>query len=273
MMAAPRSTRSFPAARRALPAIALAGLAAMLAGCATKVGPITVDDSVQATGQSSRVRYLVLHYTGLPADSSLRVLSQQEVSAHYLVTDTTPPHVYQLVPESRSAWHTGVSYWYGQISLNATSIGIEIVNSGNEHGDWQPYTQAQIDTVIALVRDVAQRHGIEPRNIVGHSDIAPQRKIDPGPSFPWHELAQAGLGRWYDEAGAAAQLARLQNEPLPDVAWFQQQLQRLGYECPQDGELTPATRRVIAAFQMHYRPARYDGEPDAETAAIMLAMP
>ncbi|HEY0296023.1 MAG TPA: N-acetylmuramoyl-L-alanine amidase [Bordetella sp.] len=255
--------------RRLAPALTLA-LAGLLAGCAT--GPVPIDDSIRAVGQDSRVRYVVLHYTDLPADASLRVLSQQQVSVHYLITDANPPHVYRLVPETRNAWHAGASSWYGEIELNNTSIGIEIVNLANSAGAWQPYTQGQIDTLLPLLRDIVQRHGIAPQNIVGHSDIAPQRKIDPGPLFPWRLLAQNGLGRWYDEAAQAAQLARLQNEPLPDVSWFQQQLQRLGYECPQDGQLTPATRRVIAAFQMHYRPSRYDGTPDAETAAIMIAL-
>lgn len=253
--------------RRLAPAFALAGL---LAGCAS--GPVPIDDSVQAVGQDSRVRYVVLHYTDLSAAASLRVLSTQEVSAHYLITDADPPHVYRLVPETRNAWHAGTSSWYGEIALNNTSIGIEIVNMGNSGGKWQPYTQGQIDTLTLLLRDIVDRHGIQPQNIVAHSDIAPQRKIDPGPLFPWRALAQNGLGRWYDETAEAAQLAQLQTQPLPDVAWFQEQLQRLGYESPQDGQLTPATRRVIAAFQMHYRPSNYDGTPDAETAAIMMSM-
>lgn len=253
--------------RRLAPAFALASL---LSGCAT--GPVRIDDSIKAAGQDSRVRYVVLHYTDLPAAASLRVLSTQEVSAHYLITDADPPHVYRLVPETRNAWHAGTSSWYGEIALNNTSIGIEIVNMGNTGGSWQPFTQGQIDTLTLLLRDIVQRHGIEPQNIVAHSDIAPQRKIDPGPRFPWRQLAQNGLGRWYDETAKAAQLAQLQTQPLPAVAWFQQQLQRLGYESPQDGQLTPATRRVIAAFQMHYRPSNCDGTPDAETAAIMMAM-
>jgi len=256
-----------PFLRRLAPAFALASL---LAGCAS--GPVPIDDSVQAAGQDSRVRYVVLHYTDLPAAASLRVLSTQEVSAHYLITDADPPHVYRLVPETRNAWHAGTSSWHGEIALNNTSIGIEIVNMGNSGGKWQPFKQSQIDTLTLLLRDIVDRHGIQPQNIVAHSDIAPQRKIDPGPLFPWRQLAQNGLGRWYDETAEAAQLAQLQTQPLPDVAWFQRQLQRLGYESPQDGQLTPATRRVIAAFQMHYRPSNYNGTPDAETAAIMMSM-
>lgn len=257
-------------APRAAAVLAAASLAVLLSGCAT--GPVPIDRSVHAVSQDSRVRYVVLHYTALSAAESLHVLSTQDVSVHYLITDSNPPHVYQLVPETRRAWHAGASSWYGEISLNNSSVGIEIVNLGDSAGAWRPYTPAQIKTLILLLRDIVRRNGIEPQNIVGHSDIAPQRKVDPGPLFPWHLLAQQGLGRWYDETTETAALAQLQAEPLPDVAWFQQQLQRLGYNCPQDGQFTPATRRVIAAFQMHYRPSNYDGVPDAETAAIMMAM-
>ncbi|MGN6578560.1 MAG: N-acetylmuramoyl-L-alanine amidase [Bordetella sp.] len=245
-------------------------MAILLSGCATD--PVPIDRSVHAVSQDSRVRYVVLHYTALSAAESLRVLSTEDVSAHYLITDSSPPHVYQLVPETRRAWHAGESSWYGEISLNDSSVGIEIVNLGDSTGVWQPYTPEQIRMLIPLLRAIVRRNGIEPQNIVAHSDIAPQRKVDPGPLFPWHLLARQGLGRWYDAAAETAVLAQLRTEPLPDVGWFQQQLHRLGYDCPQDGQMTPATRRVIAAFQMHYRPSNYDGMPDAETAAIMMAM-
>lgn len=138
---------------------------------------------------------------------------------------------------------------------------------------WQPYSDAQIRAVILLVRDIAQRHGIRPENIVGHSDIAPQRKIDPGPLFPWRHLAQEGLGRWYDENAAQAASLRYAGAALPDANWFQTELARVGYDVPHTGTFDPATTRVIAAFQMHYRPARYDGAPDVETAGILTVLP
>jgi len=169
------------------------------------------------------------------------------------------------------------SSWYGNIAMNSTSIGIEIVNPGWTEGSngervWHPYDDRQVRALTILLRDIIRRHNIVPENVVGHSDIAPQRKVDPGPLFPWKTLADAGIGRWYNEAGAAQHLARLQIEGVPDVAWFQKQLQRLGYASPQDGTLDRATINTLAAFQMHYRPALHDGQPDAETAAIMLAM-
>lgn len=258
--------------------LALVLLLSMLAGCATRDPTgLDIDTSIQAVSHGSRVRHVVLHYTSTTQERSLKLLSQGGVSSHYLITDASTPRIYRLVSENRSAWHAGPSGWYGQPSINATSIGVEIVNDGWTDGaagrQWQPYAPAQIHALIPLLRNIIERHGIEPQNVVGHSDVAPQRKVDPGPLFPWRELAQAGIGRWYDEAGAAAHLARLQGQPLPEVLWFQQQLKRLGYECPQDGLLERPTRNVLAAFQMHYRPALHDGTPDAETAAIMLAMP
>ncbi len=245
---------------------------ALLAGCADGM-----DRSITASGQSSRVRYIVLHYTSTEDAESLRLLSRGEVSAHYLVSARPDTRVYQLVDENRAARHAGSSRWFEQRSLNLTSIGIEIVNAGwQDQPDgskrYAPYAPAQIAALTRLLHDIAERHGIRPENIVGHSDIAPQRKLDPSPEFPWRALAQAGIGRWYDKAAAAERMPRRQTEGLPDVAWFQAELARLGYNTPRHGQLDRATRNVLAAFQMHYRLARHDGEPDAETAAIMQSM-
>lgn len=250
----------------------------MLGGCAQS-GPkgVNLDTSVTSVSQSSRVKYVVVHYTTADNARSLQLLSRKNVSAHYLITDETRPRSYRLVDENLAAWHAGDSAWYTQTALNGTSIGIELVNAGWTAGaagdpQWHAFNEAQIRTLTVLLHDIVTRHNIQPENIVGHSDVAPQRKVDPGPLFPWKQLAQSGLGRWYDEAGAAYHLRRLEAEGTPDIPWFQQQLQRLGYACPQSGKLDRATMNTLAAFQMHYRPARYDGQPDAETAAIMLAM-
>jgi len=250
--------------------------AAALAGCASR-GPagLDLDTSITAVSQSSRVRAVVVHYTTVDDAKSLHLLSQGKVSAHYLLD--LDGRAYRLVDESRAAWHAGASSWYGNIAMNSTSIGIEIVNPGWTEGEdgkrvWHPYDARQVRALTILLRDIIQRHGIAAENVVGHSDIAPQRKVDPGPLFPWKALADAGIGRWYNEAGAAEHLARLQAEGTPDVAWFQKQLQRLGYACPQHGTLDRETINTLAAFQMHYRPALHDGQPDAETAAIMLSM-
>ncbi|MEI2417263.1 N-acetylmuramoyl-L-alanine amidase [Orrella sp. JC864] len=255
------------------------GLAGLLAGCAG-TGPqgLDIDTSVQALGQSSRVRFLVLHYTGSGNAQSLKVLSRGQVSSHYLITDEPRPRVYRLVDEHRSAWHAGQSQWHGRTWLNASSIGIEIVNPGWTTGadgkpQWHPYSDAQIETLIALMRDIVQRHGIAARDIVAHSDIAPRRKWDPGPLFPWKRLAQAGLGRWYDEAAAARLQAEYEAGTVPDVAWFQSQLHRLGYAVPQHGVADEQTVKALVAFQLRYRPSDYEGRFDAQSAAILQSLP
>jgi len=260
--------------------IPLVAAALALAGCAGPHQPsssLHIDDSIRSVSHSSRVRYIVLHYTSADAKTSLKLLSQGRVSSHYLITDDARPHVYRLVDETRSSWHAGESQWYKQVSLNAVSIGIELVNSGrmdlaNGQKQWAPYSPAQIQTLTVLVKELIVRYGIRAENIVGHSDIAPQRKTDPGPLFPWKQLAEAGVGRWYNEAQAATNWVALQHRGTPDIAWFQSKLTELGYACPQHGKMDRETQNVLAAFQMHYRPSNYDGKPDAETAAIMMAL-
>lgn len=249
-------------------------MTAALVGCAAPTEPtLKIDRSIQAISQSSRVSFVVLHYTVADTPRSLEILSKQNVSSHYLITDQKPPHVYQLVDESRRAWHAGESQWYGRSDLNAASIGVEVVNPGPVEGGWQPYSEAQIATLIALLKDIVARHQIHARNVVGHSDIAPQRKQDPGPAFPWKRLADAGIGRWYDEAKAARLQETYRREGLPPMAVIQEKLRKAGYTSPNTGTLDTETRRVLRAFQMHYRPSRHDGQPDAQTLAILDSLP
>lgn len=251
--------------------VCLALLFTLLAACA---GGPRIDERYSATGQNSRVQYIVLHYTSTDLARSLKLLTEGEVSSHYLIGDA-PPTVYRLVDENRRAWHVGDSQWQGRTWLNGTSIGIELVNQGYYQGPngryWQPYAPAQIDALIVLLKDIMQRHQLAPGSILGHSDVAPQRKVDPGPLFPWQRLAEAGLLRWPDARAVARLQARFERS-LPTVAWFQAQLARQGYRVPEHGELDEPTRNVLAAFQMKYRPARYDGEPDAQTAALLLVL-
>ncbi|HBI84484.1 N-acetylmuramoyl-L-alanine amidase [Orrella sp. NBD-18] len=249
---------------------------AILAGCASR-GPYELNDSMKSTGQNSRVEMIVLHYTASSKPTALMVLTNRDVSAHYLVTDDNPPVVYRLVDETRNAWHAGESSWYGRTYLNQRSIGIEIVHPGwerNNSGNMgAPYPANQINAVIALTKEIAKRHDIRPENIVGHSDVAPLRKQDPGPSFPWKQLAQAGLGRWYDESAATKYEADFNKKGLPDAKWWQGQLKRVGYQITETGIMDANTRHVIAAFQMHYRPDAVTGKPDAQTAGRLLALP
>lgn len=256
-----------------LPLAALSTAVALLAGCATVPPPgPRLDTTLTARSQSDRIKYIILHYTVSDLPRSIKILTQQEVSAHYLLTDTEQPFFYTLVDESRQANHAGLSSWKIYNQLNSASIGIEIVNPGfvdtPQGRVYAPFKQAQIDQLILLLKQIVARHDIKPENILGHNDIAPQRKQDPGPLFPWKQLADAGLVAWPEPSRVAARLQLFQQQ-VPDVAWFQRKLAQHGYAVPQTGELDQATRNVMVVFQSKYRQALYDGEPDAETAAIL----
>jgi N-acetylmuramoyl-L-alanine amidase len=244
--------------------------ALLLAACSQ--GP-QIDRSIVSANQDSRVQYVVLHYTSTDLEQSLALLTHGEVSSHYLIGEQ-PPTIYQLVDENRRAWHAGVSEWRGRTWLNASSIGIELINQGYQDSPtgrhWQPYNAAQIDALIVLLKDIVARHKLPLGSIIGHSDIAPQRKTDPGPLFPWQRLAEAGLIAWPDAAQVAQQQALFERE-LPPASWFAAQLQLQGYSVPV-AEPQQSLRNVVAAFQMKYRQSRYDGMPDAETAALLQVL-
>lgn len=230
---------------------------------------------------SDCVKYLVMHYTALDDDKSFKVLTAGKVSSHYLIP-THPmkidekPVIYSLVDEQQIAWHAGVSQWGDATSLNRCSIGIEIVNLGyRDNGKfryWYPYTADQIVTISAVMKDIIQRHNIEPQNVLGHSDIAPQRKVDPGPLFPWERLAKQGIGAWPDEQSVNFYLAeRDPSEPV-DIANFQKLLSEYGYQTPNSGVLDNKTQKVVKAFQMHFRVTNANGIPDAQSEAILKAL-
>ncbi|WP_282356625.1 N-acetylmuramoyl-L-alanine amidase [Pseudomonas sp. PS01303] len=245
----------------------------VLAGCASAP---RYDTSHPSANYDSRIQFVIVHYTSASLERSLQLLTHGEVSSHYLISDDKNATVYKLMDENQRAWHAGESQWQGRTWLNSSSIGIEIVNPGFTDTPtgrlWYPYSEAQIQGLIALLKDISKRNGISPRHIIGHSDIAPLRKLDPGPLFPWKRLADAGLGLWPNEQAVARQQALFNSGELPSISWFQGQLAHLGYDTPQTGELDVATRHVLAAFQMHYRPSRFDGTPDAQTAALLLVL-
>lgn len=243
----------------------------LLAACARRP---EVDRSLTSRSQDSRAQFLILHYTGGTWDHALEMLTEGPVSSHYLVRDA-PVKVYQLVDENRRAYHAGVSSWKGSANLNAASIGIEIQNLGDARSAdgsvYPPFSEAQIDAVVALVKDIVKRHQIKPDRILGHADIAPQRKLDPGPRFPWKRLADEGLIPWPD-AKAVIQQRLLFEGALPSVGWFQDKLAAQGYAVPTTGVLDPDTQRVLVVFQMKYRPTDFRGYPDAETAALLQVL-
>jgi N-acetylmuramoyl-L-alanine amidase len=247
-------------------------MAVLLSACASGV---RIDNSYTSENQDSRALFLVLHYTVGNFESSLAMLtrpSNRAVSSHYLVRDA-PVVTYRLVDENRRAWHAGPSYWKGHNNLNASSIGIEIVNPGwvkDADGAvrYAAFPPAQIDEVIALCKEIVARHQIRPDRIIGHADIAPGRKQDPGPLFPWKRLADAGLIAWPDAAMVAARQAGFEAE-LPGAGWFQEKLASHGYNTSGSGEFDALTRDSLISFQMKFRPAKFDGQMDAQTAALL----
>ncbi len=247
-MNVPPPRRAWRTAERLLPAAVplVAMLLLMLSSCSSE---LRIDKRYSAIGQDSRVRFIIIHFTQEDFANSLQRLTGNEVSSHYLI-DRDPAIIYGLVPEARRAWHAGVSAWHGEGPLNASSIGIEIVNTGNRGDPAQPYevfTQAQINQLIALLRDIQQRHNVRADRILGHAEVQPQTRTDPGPKFPWHALAEAGLVPWPDAARVHASMQKYQAQ-LPSIAWFQARLTAHGYSVPDTAALDAGTRRVLAVF-------------------------
>ncbi len=212
----------------------------------------TPSPNCDARPAGAAIDHLVLHYTGMQsAAAALARLCDPaaKVSSHYVVDEDGA--VYALVEETGRAWHAGVSFWRGVAGLNDRSIGIEIVNPGHEWGYW-PFPDVQMASVRDLCLSILARHAIPARNVVGHSDIAPDRKQDPGELFPWAWLAAHGIGMWTDEFAPAGDV-------LADLA-------ALGY----DTRFPPSS--VITAFQRHFLPDGMVGEADAATARRAAAL-
>jgi N-acetylmuramoyl-L-alanine amidase len=230
---------------------------------------------------------IVLHYTGMQdAETALARLTDPapvagkypgpwqsadvladaplpRVSAHYVVGEAG--EIYSLVPEEHRAWHAGASSWEGEGDVNARSIGIEIVNGGHDFG-LPDFPDAQIDAVIALLRDIFERWPeLNAKRVVAHSDIAPERKADPGEKFPWKRLADAGVSIWPEHV--AVQLS--DDDPVTDV---QQQLALIGYDVKQSGVMDNATKVALVAFQRRFRPSSADGALDEETRYLLTAV-
>ena len=213
----------------------------------------------------------MLHYTGMKSgeDALARLRDpESKVSSHYVVEEDG--RIFRLVPEARRAWHAGVSYWKGQRNINGVSIGVEIVNPGHEFG-YRPFPNRQIAAVIELCADIRSRWTIENTHIVGHSDVAPARKDDPGELFPWKVLAEAGHGLWADAAPAPGAPLRRGDESV-GVFGLQAGFTRLGYDLPPSGKFDEATEQVVTAFQRHWRQAQVDGVADGATRAQLIAL-
>lgn len=215
------------------------------------------------------VSLLILHYTGMESGAAALERMRDpsaKVSAHYMVEEDG--RVFQLVDEDKRAWHAGVSEWAGESNINSNSVGIEIVNGGHDYG-LPEFPDVQVNAVIALSKAVMARHDITARNVLGHSDIAPARKQDPGEKFPWAGLAAAGVGRWPDIPDRDRRLLFEEGSRDRGVAIAQRGLAHIGYGVQVSGVLDENTRLVIAALQRRYRPQQIDGLIDIETMHII----
>lgn len=215
---------------------------------------------------------VILHYTGMPtAEAALLRLCdpRAEVSAHYLVNEDGS--ILQCVPEARRAWHAGRSFWKGERDINSRSIGVEIVNPGHENG-YRAFPDKQIDAVIALVADICRRHDIHPWMVLGHSDIAPERKQDPGELFPWARLAEKGVGVFVEPFPIRSGLLMQLGDNGQPVEALQSMLALYGYDIDITGVFDRKTGLVVTAFQRHFRPEKVDGIVDQATIEVLNAL-
>lgn len=215
---------------------------------------------------------IVLHYTGMPdVEGAITQLCTPgtEVSAHYIVLEDG--RIVQCVPESKRAWHAGVSFWAGEDDINSCSIGVEIVNRGHDWG-YPDFPLRQIAAVIALCRGIMLRRKVPSHRVLGHSDVAPARKKDPGEKFPWHSLANSGVGHWVQPAPIVRGDALMLGAISDNVAKMQAAFARYGYNIPTHGKYDGATMEAVTAFQRHFRPERIDGIADRSTMATLHAL-
>lgn len=259
----------------------------------TQTPSLNFDDRIDKRTKETvkKPTFIIIHYTsGCTEKKGYQSLSNyfRRVSAHYLICANG--NISQLVDESKRAWHAGKSSWKDNDQLNSYSIGIEIVNPGFSelHQDpctqnenvwnknsskfvagspyfWYPFTPEQIKSTIALCKEIINRYDIKPENILGHSDVAPGRKVDPGPLFPWKELAEDGIGIWYNDQTLSENISA----PILEISKIQDLLNAWGYKTPRSGTLDDQTKKVIQAFQMHFRSENIDGIPDNETIIIL----
>jgi N-acetylmuramoyl-L-alanine amidase len=213
---------------------------------------------------------LMLHYTGMKtAREALDRLRDPtaQVSSHYVVDEDGT--VVSLVPEDRCAWHAGISHWRGHSALNGRSIGIEIVNPGHEWG-YRDFPVLQLAAVCDLCLLILARHPIPARNVVAHSDVAPDRKQDPGERFDWRSLAENGVGLWPEDAVDLGTTGAIRDAVT--LRPVRAALAEIGYRVALEGALDPALSTVLRAFQRHWRPEAITGQADDGTLVRLLGV-
>lgn len=237
-------------------------------------------------GQNERIKYIIIHYTATTDEVSVRALTKGNVSSHYLITSKDEEPIYNLVSLDKRAWHAGLSEFGDRRNLNDTSIGIEIVNLGiksydeteKKYGFFIPedkyieFEEGQIKKLAFLLKELIKKYNIKPKDILGHSDIAPTRKIDPGAKFPWERLyKEYGIGAWYDEKDKIF----FMNEKLylvTPISEIKKDLRKYGYKINNTDEWDEESRRVVYSFQAHFNSKNLSGMMDLETFAILKAL-
>ena len=249
------------------------------------MGKFQVDSSSYvAIGKNERIQFIVVHYTAIDNAASIKELTTNKVSSHFLVLDEDDNKIYNLVPLEQRAWHAGASAFRGRTNINDTSVGIEIVSDGiakefiSDPNPYHPYDHyvdykpIQIEKVAQIIKYVAEKYNIPARNIVAHSDIAPSRKKDPGAKFPWKELYDKyNIGAWYDEADKQTFMDE-EKFKATSIREIKDELRKYGYEINRFDEWDKESKDVVYAFQLHFNPKNATGEMDLETFAILKAL-
>ncbi|WP_410208294.1 N-acetylmuramoyl-L-alanine amidase [Fusobacterium sp.] len=243
-------------------------------------------NSYNSVGKNERIRFIVLHYTATDDKGGLRTLTTERVSAHYFISTKDSEPIYNLVPDEERAWHAGVSDFRDRSNINDSSIGIEITNIGVEdyrnvakkYGFFVPYdkyvdySEGQVQKIAHLLKVLVKKYNIDPSNIVGHSDVAPLRKIDPGAKFPWKRLhTEYGIGAWYNERDKEFYKNQEMYDATP-VRMIKAEFRKYGYKINDTDEWDEQSRRVVYNFQAHFNPQGLSGNMDLETFAILKAL-